>query len=231
MNSNNCLNSKKDMNKIDSLFSSILKVKRALTMDHSNHPIFSEYDWETFTKAVSEMNSTEFYGETYPILSDYIDNYGWNKDIIIKFIIQAYQEESISYQKCLDDIIDYLLIGCRYAKDEIESDYSANEYLLERGAIIPEFKLLNPRYENESYAVNGDALESETYDYHIRGLLIDKFHDKMPHIDTYCDWSSIKSCYWEYIEDYENTSRLRYLKFCSEYLKTTFPNEDDNNEI
>ncbi len=199
--------------------------------EHDSHPIFSEYDWETFTKAVCELNSTEFFGASYPILKDYVDKYGWRKEIIIKFIIQAHEEESISYQKCLDDILNYLLTGCRYARESIEIEYSAIEYLLERGAIIPEFHLLNPRYENQSYPLHFEELETEIYDYHIRGLLIDKFHDKMPHIDTYVNWASIKSCYWEYIEDFENTSRLRYLKFRSKYLKTNFPNEEDKNNI
>lgn len=199
--------------------------------------ILLKYNWETFISAIQYMNSHwNFWNdEKYDLLSKFINKFGYTKELLMSFINKAHQEEKISYQRCLDDILSSVLNNsARYSNecDSLNEIFPAIYFLLDKGANFPDSKLLEKRYNDEKY-----GLEDEIYDYHIRGLLIDEFHHYLPNIGNYYDWCSITPCDWEYTEEDEEIeiSRLRYLKYCSKYLQNKYMNKqkllDENNKL
>jgi hypothetical protein len=198
-------------------------------MSKIDHLIFKEYDWDTFQKANLEMFCTEFFSEDYPLLGEYIDEYGLNKDLLLKFIEKAINIEGKTYQNCLDDIICFTLDGARYSHEVIYYIVDSIQYLLQKGAIFSEEKIFLPRYKSINSNNNiKPTYEDEIYDYHVRGKLLDEFHYKM-NLTKYIDWSQIPAKYWEDYKTNEITDekRFSYLKYCSKYLCSTYPNVND----
>jgi hypothetical protein len=199
-------------------------------MSKTNHLIFEEYNWDTFLKANLEMNSTEFFSETYPLFGKYIDDYGFNNKLVIKFIEKAVNTEGKTYQNCLDDIISNTLDGARYSHEGIFVINDCINYLLKKGTIFSEEKIFQPRYKsNLNYSIK-PTYEDEIFDYHVRGKLLDAFHTEI-NVMKYVDWSQIPAKYWETYNTNEITDvkRYSYLKFCSRYLYDSFPNVNDSN--
>ncbi len=200
-------------------------------MSETSYKIFQEYDWNMFKKACLEMNCTEFYSETYPLLGKYCDDYGYNKEFILKFINKAVKDEGKKYQDCLDDILTIILDGARYSHESIGCDIECIKYLLQKGAILPEERIFFSRnyYPFVSDTNFKPSYDDEIYDYHIRGKLIDVFHSQF-NIKKYTDWSKIASKYWEHYINSEITEEKRYsyLKYCSKYLCETYPNVNDS---
>jgi hypothetical protein len=192
-------------------------------MEHSTHVIFTEYDWNTFMKGTEYSLCTESYSQKYPTLGNYENMYGFTKELLMKFIEIAHEKEGISYQTCLNDIITTLLNGNRYASDIIYKMTDVIRSLVEKGATFPESILFENRYSEII------SIEDETVDYKIRGELIDTFHDLID-VSKYADWKNIKAHY--YCEDYsiknDGIERFCCLKYYSEQLRTTYPNDEDD---
>lgn len=188
----------------------------------SNHAIFTQYDWETVLLAMGEMNATEFYGETYPLVEDYCHEFGITSVFYETFLQKAVYQEGYSYQRCLKDMVNMLLEDNRYACEGIENIYPAIETCLKNGATFPQDKLFGRKY-NESV-----SLEDETVDYKVRATLLDRFH-KVMDVTQLTDWSAIEACHWEDQETPQNhdVNRFQHLKSLSTYLLATYPNPKD----
>ena len=188
----------------------------------SNHAIFAEYDWKTFLRACTEMNSTEFYRETYPLLGEYCDQFGTLSALYETFLQKAVTQEGYSYQQCLEDMVNMLLEGNRYACEGIHDIYPAMETCLQQGATFPQDKLFSRTYDEST------SLEDETADYRVRAELLDQFH-KVIDTTLFADWSAIVACDWESQETPQNqdVNRFQHLKSLSTYLLTTYPNPKD----
>lgn len=197
-------------------------------MSKTNHKIFEEYDWNMFKKSILEMNCTEFFSDTYVLLGKYMDNYGYNKEFVIKFIEKAVNIEGKNYQSCLDDFLTIILDGARYSHEAINIDIECIKYMLQKGATFPEDRMFLARYCNHPSDNIKASYEDEIYDYHIRGKLIDVFYTQM-NVMRYVNWSKIASKYWENYMGNEITDekRFAYLKYCSKYLSETYPNVND----
>ena len=166
--------------------------------------------------------STDSYSELYPTLQNYENTYGFNKELLMKFIQNAFEKEGISYQTCLNDIITAFLNGNRYSNDIIYKMTDVIYSLVEKGAVFPESKLFEKRYTEVV------SIEDEIVDYKIRGLLIDEFYSILD-VSKYADWTSIKA----YLCDYysiknDGNERLSCLKYYSKHLKSTYPNVEDD---
>ena len=185
-----------------------------------------------FKDAFLEMNCTEFFSETYPLLGEYIDEYGFTQDLVIKFIEKAINNEGKNYQNCLNDLINIILDGARYSLEGFDDVIKCIKYLLLKDCIFPEEKIFDARYKityNSKEKIK-PTYEDEIFDYHIRGKLIDNFHSNMNIIDN-INWSQISAKYWEDLDnknEITDEKRYSYLKYCSEYLANTYPNIDDS---
>lgn len=188
----------------------------------STHPIFTEYDWDTFMSACKTMNSTEFYRETFPLLGEYCDEFGITPVLYETFLQKAVAQEKHTYQDCLTDMVDMLLEGNRYACEGIENIYPAMETCLTNGARFPEVDQLFLHQSTDA------AIEEEVVDHRVRAALMDRFHEAME-ATPFIDWSAIEACDWEGLEDPQNTmtNRARNLKSRSTYLLTTYPHPHD----
>lgn len=194
--------------------------------------VLKNVNWNEFVNGCTEFN--KYGGCSHTYLDLFIDEYGYTQDILFGFIRKAHEEENISYQKILDDIFSFILDYCaRYSHECLkEVDLPAISYLIQKGAIVP----FNKRLLEKSERIIHNCLEDEVYDYYVRGKIIDhllnehkEYHNN---IDNYCDWSSITSCHWEYIEEGEDISlsRLRHLKYFCKYIQKKFPNDKDLND-
>jgi hypothetical protein len=196
-------------------------------MTEVEHTIFTEYDWKTFTDAYSLSLCSTSYGVEYKTLENYENKFGVNKHLFIKFIEKAFNEEHISYQVCLNDIVKMILNdGSRYSKEVIHIVKDVIDYLLEKGATFCEEILFAKRFEHAS-------LEDEVVDFEIRARLIDLFHEKMD-VTKFADWSTIVASNKQDIDhfgkkDFSESERFAYLKYYSKYLRNTYPNDSDDN--
>jgi hypothetical protein len=200
--------------------------------DYLTHKIFVEYDWKTFMKASLELFSTNSISSEYSLLSDYCTKYKYNDNLVIKFIENAYEKESIIYDYCTMDILITCFDGYKYSEKYIP--YKAIDFLYEKDAPINEFVLLGRRI-----GLNDSAtLEEHCADAHIRALLIDKYYNKMElrFIDPYNIWKNIKAEHWSKLDTSKlyfvgNNDKIEYIRKCnlkhySKFLKITFPYKD-----
>ena len=219
-----------------SYYFNIFYIKMSEEFENAIPNILSEYNWDTFISAIKYMNSHwSFWDDkNYYLLSNFIHKFGYTKELLMSFINKAHQEENISYQKCLDDILSSVLNkSARYSNecDSLNEIFPVIYFLLDKGANFPDSKLLEKRYKDEKKY----GLEDEIYDYRIRGILIDEFYRYLPNIGNYYDWDSITPCYWEFAEEDIEISRLRHLMFCSKYLQNKYMNKqkllDENHKL
>lgn len=209
-------------------------------MDESTdfeNAIFTDYSWEDFKDASINMySSTDF--TDFPLFGKYIDKNGYSVEFQKKFIGKAVNEESKTYQQCLDDYIQMLLEGCRCSHEFCDEQLKeVFEYLMSKNAVFPYDDLFSSRYESykkynpeEHYSEEDWTIDDEIADYKTRGALIDLFIDSIVPL-SYADWSSIKAtsdfCETENsIKEY----RLKYLKYNSKELLKRYPCAGDENE-
>lgn len=188
-----------------------------------------KYKWKKFMAAILEMNSTEFFAETYPALGKYIDKHGVTASIYFSFIDQAVKKEGLTYQQCLDDIITNLIDGHRYALEGIEIVLDVIKFLItDKNCTFPEEKLFTKHYDSDSSDLEDIILEDEVADHHIRAVLINTFSEHINFL-KYANWTEIEACYWEFLDSEENThiNWLKNIKSCTKYLLETYPNTND----
>lgn len=170
------------------------------------------YSWDTFCKAMLEMNNTEFYSEAYPELEKAFETMEYS-ELALRAIQKAIHDEKIDPTEALHDYLETLLMGARYALEDEETIRVCINKFLDLGATFPYKRLFDREYKDGSG-------EDEIYNYHVRGFLLDIVKPEAAKDIT--DWSQIEAAYWEEIEDDSDIDlfRFRYLKFCSDYLKS-----------
>lgn len=173
--------------------------------------------WTEFMEEYLEMLSTEYYGETYPQLELELSNCPNYNEYMMKFVENAIKNEP-NLQLCLNQLLDTILDGSRYAKDDLQIIFMMIDKFLEHGVGIPERKLFGERYESSDHA----SLEDEIEDYYIRAKLIDKYSDKI-NVNSWADWREIEAKYPDetilFNRKYTENDRYSVLKYYSDYLK------------
>ena len=170
-------------------------------------------NWKAFCDALEECNNTEFYGETYPELRAKFQTQSYEE--VITDEVYKVLESGQDPTECLNEFLRTVLgSASRYSHEMGEVMTEVIQMFLDKGAKFPYEKLFDRRYPEEDY------YEDEIADYPIRGMIIDYL--KPDCAKNYADWSKIEATYWEDIpEDVKcDEFRFRYLKDCSEYLKT-----------
>jgi hypothetical protein len=228
----------------------IFEIFNELTHRMSDYPFATFYD---FMGGLTEMLSTEFFGEDYPKFEKVLDKYGgdYSKKILVRFV-KRYEEaeakaepsaedkdKGVSPQDALEAIIDcYLNDGSRYARDFIIGGCSMIDYLLKKGATFPTDMLFNgPDMDECLY----EQFCSNHFD--IAANLLDHYGPKLNlDISSYADWGAIEALNWEDLEedeldDLEEDSeaekdkiKMAYLKYLSSYIQEKYPDPEESEE-
>jgi hypothetical protein len=173
--------------------------------------------WESYTDAVQESLTTEFFFETFPeygILGDTYDN---ADVLIVKTLLAA----GYNPQKGFDRFLNACINGPRYLKDMTYNDILSGIFKLftEHGAKIKDTfvaKLFSTKYSASS------DFEDEACFVEAKGTLIDFLAPYGIDATSYGDWHTITAQYWEDIAvetDYHIKFKM-YLKDSSEYLQS-----------
>lgn len=173
-------------------------------------------NWKAFCDALEECNNTEFYRDTYPDLYDRIQVQSYEEIITdeVYKVLESGEDPTV----CLKEFLRTVLgSASRYSHEMGEVMTETIQMFLDKGAVFPYEKLFGKRYPENT---DGQYDEDEIADYGVRGMIIDYL--KPDCAKDYADWSKIPATYWEDIpEDVKDDEfRFRYLKDCSEYLKT-----------
>lgn len=170
-------------------------------------------NWSLFCDALEEFNNTEFYRETYPELYDRIQTESYEE--IITDEVYKVLESGEDPTECLNQFLRSVLgSASRYSHEMGEVMTDVIQMFLDKGAVFPYETLFDRRYPHGQYD------EDEIADYIVRGIIIDYLRPDCA--KKYADWSKVQATYWEDIpEDVcGDEFRFRYLKDCSEYLKS-----------
>lgn len=169
--------------------------------------------WILFCDALEEANNTEYYFTTYPDLHARIQSESYEE--IIKDEVYKVLESGEDPTTCLNEFLRTVLgSASRYSHEMGDVMTEVIQMFLDRGADFPYKRLFESRYPE------GNCDEDEIADYAVRGMIIDYLKPECA--KNYADWSKIEATYWEDIPaDVKGDEfRFRYLKDCSEYLKT-----------
>lgn len=209
-------------------------MEESMTFEKS---IFTEYSWNDFKVASVNMYSSNDFTD-FPLFGKYVDENGYSVEFQKKFIEKAVNEESKTYQECLDDYIQMLLEGCRYSHEFCDEQLKkVLKYLMSKGAVFPYDELFSSRYESykkynpeEDFSKEDWTIDDEIINYRTRGTLIDLFIDSIDPL-SYADWNSIKATSDFYESDNPiEEDRLKYLKYNSKELLKRYPCDGDENE-
>lgn len=169
--------------------------------------------WKEFCDAIEEMNTNEYYGEKYPEFKNRIEEEE-GLDVALEDEVQKVLNAGVDATKALKEFLRAVLgDAARYSMDMKDLILDTIDKFVKAGAKFPCDELFEQREK--------DDIELEMTDYPLRALIID--HLEPSCAITYTDWSKIEPIYWEDapMGTSDNDLRLMYLKYLSEYLKTT----------
>jgi hypothetical protein len=173
--------------------------------------------WESYTDAVQESLTTEFFFEKFP---DYgIVGYTYDKADIV--IVKTLLAAGYNPQNGLDSFLNACINGPRYLKDMTYNDILSGvlELFMKHGAKITDTFVA--KLFSKKYPAGGD-FEDEACFTAAKGILIDFLAPYGIDATPYGDWPSITAQYWEDIPeetDYDTKFKM-CLKESSEYLQS-----------
>lgn len=172
--------------------------------------------WKSYTDALSECMSTEFYSESFPEYAKLLDENGEivNVNIVNDLLVLGYDA-----QEGFDLFIKACFAGTRYIR-EFEYLQTIVDLFVVRGAVVTQHMVDESFITFYNSATN---FEDECNNIAGRTVVLDMIGKyittPIPDQDS---WKNIKATYWEVIpSDTEYSMKcMMYRKLCSKFLQS-----------